>query len=150
MGRTVNTLKLRTVAGGVVVGPQNKIVVVNQHGDSWSLPKGHAKDGEDAKQAAVREIQEETGISSVQVIDILGTYSRSRIGKNGVGEVADDIRHITMFLCVTSQQDLQPIDPENPIAEWLSVHKVADRLTHPKDKEFFHKITPKILKFLAS
>jgi hypothetical protein len=54
-----------------------------------------------------------------------------------------------MFLCITNQTDLRPIDPENPRAEWLSISEVADRLTHPKDKAFFISATPRILKFLA-
>lgn len=138
------------LAGGVVIGPGNKIVVVSQNGDSWSLPKGHINPEEDEEQAAVREIQEETGIQDVKVIEKIGEYERTRIQKGGVGEVEDDIRVISMFLCLANQTELAPIDPENPEAEWLAIQDVADRLTHPKDKEFFHTVTPKILKFLAS
>lgn len=143
-------MEMKYLAGGVVIGPGNKIVVVSQNGDSWSLPKGHLNSGEDAEQAAIREIYEESGIQDVKVIDILGEYERSRIGLDGVGEVEDDIRRITVFLCITNQEELKPIDPENPEAQWLSIQDVADRLTHPKDKEFFYSITPKILKYLAS
>lgn len=141
---------MKFLSGGVVIGPGNKIVVVSQNGDSWSLPKGHIDESEDAEQAAVREIQEETGIQDVKVFDVIGAYERTRIGKGGVGEDFEDVRHITMFLCITNQTELQPVDPENPIAEWLSIQDVADRLTHSKDKEFFHSITPKVLKFIAS
>ena len=137
-------------AGGVVVGPGNKILVVNQNGNSWSLPKGHLDSGEDAEQAAVREIYEEAGIQDVKVIEELGQYERARIGKDGIGEVPDQPKHITIFLCVTNQENLKPIDPENPAAEWLSVQEVSDRLTHPKDKEFFISVTPKLLRFFSS
>lgn len=137
-------------AGGVVIGPGNKIVVVSQHNDSWSLPKGHLEPQEDEEEAAIREIYEETGIQDVKIIDKIGEYERARIGKGGIGELADSLKHITIFLCITNQEELRPIDPENPVAEWLAIQDVADRLTHPKDKEFFHTITPKILKFLAS
>ena len=143
-------MDIKNLAGGVVIGPGNKIVVVSQNGDSWSLPKGHLENGEDEEQAAVREIHEETGIQDVKVIDSLGGYERTRIGQGGRGEIVDDIRHITIFLCITNQTELKPIDPENPEAEWLAVQDVADRLTHPRDKEFFYSITPKVLKFLAS
>lgn len=137
-------------AGGVVIGPGNKIVVVSQHNDSWSLPKGHLEPQEDEEEAAIREIYEETGIQDVKIIDKIGEYERARVGKGGIGELADSLKHITIFLCITNQEELRPIDPENPVAEWLAIQDVADRLTHPKDKEFFHTITPKILKFLAS
>jgi 8-oxo-dGTP pyrophosphatase MutT (NUDIX family) len=143
-------MEVKQLAGGIVIGPGNKVVVVNQNQDSWSLPKGHLESGEDAEQAAIREIYEETGIQDVKVIDSLGEYLRPRIGMNGIGESTDDVRNITMFLCITNQTDLSPIDPHNPEAVWLSIQDVADKLTHPKDKEFFISITPKLLKFLAS
>jgi 8-oxo-dGTP pyrophosphatase MutT (NUDIX family) len=137
-------------AGGVIVGPGNKIAVVNQHGNSWSLPKGHLEAGETAEAAAIREIFEETGIQDVTIIDKLGDYERGRIGPNGEGEDLSHPKHITIFLCTTNQTDLNSIDPENPEAEWLSIQDVADRLTNQKDKDFFHSITPKLLKYLAS
>lgn len=143
-------MKIKQLAGGVVIGPGNKIVVVSQNGNSWSLPKGHIEAQEDAEQAAIREIYEETGIQDAKVVDSLGEYDRSRIDKNGFGEVSEDIRHLTMFLCITNQTELNPIDPQNPVAEWLDIQDVADRLTHPKDKDFFYSVTPKLLKFLAS
>jgi 8-oxo-dGTP pyrophosphatase MutT (NUDIX family) len=143
-------MDVKQLAAGVVIGPGNKIVVVSQNADSWSLPKGHLEEGEDEQEAVIREIFEETGIQDAKIIDTIGEYTRTRIAKGGNGEVADDLRHITVFLCITNQIDLAPIDPENPEAEWLAIQDVADRLTHPKDKEFFHTITPKILKYLAS
>jgi len=136
-------------AGGVVVGPGNKILVVSQNGNSWSLPKGHLEPQEDAEQAARREIQEESGIQEVTIITELGTYDRARIGVGGVGEVPEQMKRITMFLCITNQEQLSPIDPENPEALWLDIQNVADQLTHPKDKDFFYSVTPKVLKFLA-
>ena len=44
-------VKIKTVetqtAGGVVVNKKGRILVVNQRGTSWSLPKGHIEPGED-------------------------------------------------------------------------------------------------------
>ncbi len=140
---------MNITAGGVVIGPGNKVAVVSQHGDSWSLPKGHLGPGENAEEAAIREIFEETGIPEVKIVSLLGEYERGRIGQDGQGEQLDQMKSITIFLCVTNQEELKPIDPENPVAEWLSIQDVADRLTHPKDKAFFISVTPKILKYLA-
>jgi tRNA nucleotidyltransferase (CCA-adding enzyme) len=140
---------MKYLAGGVVLGPGNKIAVVSQNGNSWSLPKGHLENQENKEEAAVREIYEETGIQDAKIIFELGVYERSRIGKDGIGEVLEDLREITIFLCITNQEELKPIDPENPVAEWLPIQDVADRLTHEADKQFFISITPKLLKYLA-
>lgn len=55
-------------AGGVVMNPLHEIAVVSQRGDSWSLPKGHLDPGEDALQAAKREIREETGLTDIVLV----------------------------------------------------------------------------------
>ncbi len=131
-------------AGGIVVNAEGDILVVNQKGVSWSFPKGHIERGEDILSAALREIEEESGISKLSLICPLGSYERYRIAQDG----GDDVRErktIHMFLFSTSEKDLVPQDPENPEARWVSREKVADLLTHRKDKEFFlHVLSQKI------
>ena len=116
------------------------MLVVNQNGNSWSLPKGHIDEGEDVVTAAKREIYEESGINEVEYIDELGTYERYRIGKDGVGEDLSEIKSILIFLFRTKQTGLKPLDVTNPEARWVSKERVAGLLTHPKDKEFFKSI----------
>jgi 8-oxo-dGTP diphosphatase len=50
-------------AGGIVVDDAGRVLVVHRphHGD-WSLPKGKLEDGESWEEAAVREVEEETGL----------------------------------------------------------------------------------------
>ena len=128
-----------TSAGGVILNPDNMVLVVNQNGNSWSLPKGHIEHGEDKLTAAKREIYEESGISQLHLIRELGSYKRFKIGKDG-GEDAGELKTITMFLFTTSQTELQPVDPENPEARWVTKEEVVTLLTHEKDKEFFRSI----------
>jgi len=73
----------------------------------------------------------------------LGSYERYRIGKDG-GEDKTELKKIFIFLFKTDQLALKPIDPENPEARWVDKDKVADLLSHPKDKEFFVNIFPKL------
>lgn len=123
-------------AGGVVLNKEGNVLVVSQHGTSWSLPKGHIEAGEDALAAAKREIYEESGVSSLTFIKDLGTYQRYKIGKEG-GDDASELKTMVMFLFKTGQEFLKPVDPENPEARWVKKEEVANLLTHPKDKEFF-------------
>jgi len=138
----------RRTAGGVVIGPEQKIAVVNQHGSTWSLPKGGVENGESDIEAAKREIFEETGVDSLQYICSLGTYKRARIGKNGVGESPTDMKELFFFLFRTDRNELQPEDPENPEAMWVDVEDVQNMLTHQKDKDFFESVIPTIQKHL--
>jgi ADP-ribose pyrophosphatase YjhB (NUDIX family) len=129
----------RYVAGGVVVNPDGKIAVVSQQGRTWSLPKGGIEAGETEEQAARREIAEETGLTELTLVSMLGVYGRFRMGIDGK-DMKNSFRKIVMFLYTTSQTNLQPRDPENPEALWLAQDAVEEKLTHYKDKEFFRTI----------
>jgi 8-oxo-dGTP pyrophosphatase MutT (NUDIX family) len=126
-------------AGGVVTNNEGKVLVVSQRGTSWSLPKGHIDPGENALVAAKREIYEESGIRDLELIRELGTYERHKIGVDG-GDDPSELKKITMFHFRTSETSLRPVDPENPEAKWVEKAKVAELLTHKKDKEFFRRI----------
>ena len=129
-------MKYTQTAGGIVLNKNGLVLVVSQNGNSWSLPKGHIDEGEDKLQAAIREIYEESGISELEFIKDLGSYERYRISLNG-GEDKSELKKIFMFLFKTNQEVLKPIDPANPEARWVEKEKVAELLTHKKDKEFF-------------
>ena len=137
-------------AGGVVVGPDGRIVIVNQNNDSWSLPKGHLDPGESAELAAKREIYEEAGIAQLELIKELGTYIRPQIGKGGHGDHPTRMKKITLFLFTTNQKALRPIDPANPKAKWVEVDEVTGYLTHRLDIKFFESIIPDITSFLRT
>ena len=53
-------------AGGVVV-IDNQFVAIERHGIP-DLPKGHIEKGEDLATAALREVEEETGITDLEII----------------------------------------------------------------------------------
>lgn len=129
--RTGNT----TSAGGVVINPRGEVLVVNQRGNSWSLPKGHVDPGEDLLTAACREIYEESGVAELHYVTGLGSYQRARIGQHG-GESPDERKTLHFFLFTTRQTSLRPIDKDNPEARWMTLEQAADVLTHPKDRDF--------------
>lgn len=130
-------------AGGVVVNTQGFIVITSQNGNSWSLPKGHIEKGEDVISAAKREIMEETGLTQLELVKDLGSYTRNRISLSG-GDDLSEVKTIHMFLFKTNEEKLEPKDPNNPEAKWFNKTEVASYLTHPKDKEFFLSIVNQI------
>jgi len=130
-------------AGGVVINQEGKVLVVNQHGNSWSLPKGHIEEGENKIEAAKREIYEESGITDLKLIKELGHYQRCRISEEAK-EDKSELKTIFMFLFKTKEKNLKPVDKDNPEARWVEKEKVADLLTHKKDKEFFLNVIDKI------
>lgn len=126
-------------AGGVVVNREGRVLLVSQHGTSWSLPKGHLEEGETPLEAARREIYEESGVSRLEFVRPLGSYSRYRLGADG-GEDRSELKTIHLFLFRTDATELAPLDADNPEARWVEPGSVAGLLTHAKDKEFFASI----------
>ena len=132
-----------TSAGGVVVNQRGQVLVVNQRGNSWSLPKGHVDPGETLEAAARREIYEESGLTQLELVGELGSYERARIGLHG-GEDSSEQKTLHFFLFRTGQETLSPVDPHHPEARWLEPDDVARWLTHPRDQAFFRSVRPRV------
>ncbi len=132
-------MKQTESAGGVVINQKGEVLVVSQHGKSWSLPKGHLDPGEDALAAAKREIYEESGIRDLTLVQPLGFYERHGIGRDKPEDLSE-LKKIHMFLFKTPETELNPVDSANPEARWVAKEKVAELLSHEKDKLFFKSI----------
>ena len=135
--KTKNTQKAEC-AGGIIINQLNKIAIVNQNHDSWSLPKGHIDKGETAIDAAIREIYEETGIINPTLIKKVGIYERYRIGLDGNDDLSE-LKRIHIFFFESTQKILKPIDKNNPEAKWIDIKEVENYLTHKEDINFFKK-----------
>lgn len=65
-------------AGGVVYNDKDQILVIYRR-ENWDLPKGKLDEGETAEKAAIREVQEETGLGQVStekhIVNTYHTYS---------------------------------------------------------------------------
>jgi len=130
-------------AGGIVLNQQGMVLVVSQGtgATTWSLPKGHIEAGEEPVAAAVREIEEESGLTQVDFVKKLGAYGRYKIGRE-TAEDKGEWKVLIFFLFKTSQMQLNPKDPRHPLARWVAPDEVEGLLTHPKDKAFYKSILP--------
>lgn len=54
-------------AGGIVTGPDGRVLMIHRLGH-WDLPKGKLEKGESAAEGALREVEEECGISHLRVV----------------------------------------------------------------------------------
>ena len=130
-GHTAGMLRSRA-AGGVVVDPLGRVVVVRQRARTWSLPKGHVEAGEDVLDAARREIHEECGLADLELVRELGSYTRL-----GFGHGLPERKTITLFLFRSPEAPLRPLDPANPEARWVAPESVAATLSNPADGRYF-------------
>jgi len=59
-------------AGGIVKNDENKILFIYRLG-KWDLPKGKLEPNESLEHAAVREVEEETGIENLKLQNFIGS-----------------------------------------------------------------------------
>ena len=76
----IETFRMAPAAGGIVV-MDGKIVSITRNGIP-DLPKGHIEKGEQPEQAALREVEEETGIGKLRIVKALpSTWHCYRLGE---------------------------------------------------------------------
>ena len=63
---SLKKFKVIKAAGGVVQNSQNKYLLIFRRG-KWDLPKGKIDKGETIKNAATREVMEETGLHEIEL-----------------------------------------------------------------------------------
>lgn len=137
-------MKKAISAGGVVVNINGEILIVNQKGYSWSLPKGHVHGEEDLLETAKREIHEESGINELVLHTYLGSFSR--LAPDPDDDTQKEFKTLHFFLFTTDQLTLSPLDTDNPEARWIRRDEVDSYLRHPEDKEFFNDtVAPQLL-----
>ena len=125
-------------AGGLVIDASGKLGLLIGRRDLkdasgkrilWSLPKGHIEEGETPEEAAMREVQEETGIISViekslGVIDFWFMAGGKRIHKT--------VHH---YLFREQGGVLAPQESEVDEVAWFPLAEIVDRLAYPDEKK---------------
>ena len=112
-------------AGGVVTRDGLFAVVHRPKYDDWTLPKGKLDAGETFEQAALREVEEETGLRCTLLRELPSTeYS-----------VRDRPKIVRYWLMsVDSDPGFEPNDEVDEL-RWLSAADAAALLTYDRDKE---------------
>ncbi|MDN5274950.1 MAG: hypothetical protein JWP06_851 [Candidatus Saccharibacteria bacterium] len=121
-------------AGGIIINRGNQVLLLSEGDDFWGLPRGRIEVGEEMLATAMREIKEETGLVNIELIKELGSYQRHPV-ISGV-EDPSEIKNITLFLFRTDEV-VPALNEENNECAWFSFKDAANKLSHPKDKEFF-------------
>ena len=119
-------------AGGVVVRPSGEVLLVHRpRYDDWTLPKGKLHPGEDHRTAAVREVEEETGLRST-----LGAELASSTYVDGRGRP----KVVRWWAMVPGEGTFVP-GPEVDQARWLPVADAAVLLSYDRDREILRSLT---------
>jgi 8-oxo-dGTP diphosphatase len=115
-------------AGGILTRLADdvvEVVVVHRpkHSD-WSFPKGHLQPGETDLDAALREVEEETGVAA-EALDAIGE----------IRYTVDETPKAVRYWIMRPIDHGSPFAPDNEVDEvrWVSVEEAGALLTHQSD-----------------
>ncbi len=103
-------------------GPQMLLIHRPKYHD-WSLPKGHLDPGETYKKAALREVEEETGIGG-ELSSLIGSIGY-RVGRRR--------KVVRYYLLAVNGSKFVP-NSEADDARWLSPRRAIDLATYERDR----------------
>ncbi len=122
-------------------GGEVRVLLVHQisyRGDQfWVFPKGHAEEGETALFAALRELQEETGVTEV-------TLNGGRVFSVAYSFVHNDERiekTVDYYIGYCTNTDTNITQPRE-VAElrWCSLEEAEQLLTHQNSKDVLNEV----------
>lgn len=137
-------MKREFSAGGIVFNDKGEVLLINNAAmrdpkkSYWGFPKGHIDPGEKSEEAALREVEEETGIKAEIV---------KKLGDNGYVYQRDGekvFKLVIMFLMRYISGDVKYQEEELLDAQWVSVEAALDKLSFKKDKQFLEKAVEEI------
>jgi len=116
-------------AGGVVLragedGIELCVVHRPRYGD-WSLPKGKLDAGETFEEAALREVEEETGLRCELGRELQSSHYVDSKGRPKI---------VRYWLMEAVGGEFQPNDEVDEL-RWMTPHEAVDALTYERDRE---------------
>lgn len=127
---TISEVVREPTAGGVIFRRNQKndieILLIQDAKNRWTVPKGHIEEGESAKEAAGREVKEETGLKEIKVLSWLGKINfRYR-------RTSSLVLMTTEIFLIKALGDTDALEPEewmNGIA-WFSTAEALDKIEY--------------------
>lgn len=138
-----------TASAWVVNEERTKVLMVYHNiYQSWSWVGGHADGDEDLLNVAMKEAQEETGLTNVRPVspeiyslEILGVQAHEKKGEH----IATHMHLNVTYLLEASEKEAIKIKPdENSDIRWFPLEQAIDASTEPDMKVVYRKLNEKL------
>ena len=142
--------------GALVLTPTKSVLLIkqiSQNGSYWALPKGHKDIGETDEEAAIREVNEECGLSLTTDDLVPGVwYKEQYMFKGGLygdawlrhssypddrkrPRVIYDKKVMYGIALVNSELPVKPQENEVEEVGWFSIEEAINKLRHMSQKD---------------
>lgn len=132
-----NSYKDVTAGGGLVRDAHGNCLLIYRNG-MWDLPKGHQEEGEDIRETALREVQEETGLLGLELHGLICVTEHTYI-RDGILH----LKHTWWYnmSCRNPNETIPQTEEGIAKAEWIPVSELTHYLsgTYPNIVEVFRK-----------
>ena len=129
-------LPLRSGVGIVVLNKDNKVFVakrIDNQKNFWQMPQGGVDKNEDYLVAAYRELEEETSIKNVELINELDNLTTYELPKNLLGIIwkgkyrgQKQKWFIMRFLGKDNEINIKTENPEFCEWKWIDIENITD------------------------
>lgn len=128
--QSIQEIVREPTAGGIVfrrnIKGEVEILLIQDHKDRWTIPKGHIEEGETAQEAARREIGEEAGLHD---IDMLGWLGKIHFRYRRIDKLVLITQQVYLMRVKTSGNEIQKEDWMNGI-KWFSFNEALDLIEY--------------------
>ena len=157
MKKDLHNLPLRSGVGIVVLNKENKVFVakrIDNPKNFWQMPQGGVDEGEDFLKAAYRELEEETSIKNVELIQELdGTITYELpdrlLGLIWKGKYRGQKQKwfLMRFVGVDNEINIKTKHPEFLEWKWVELDKITDLVVDFK-LHVYKEVKDKVKKIL--
>jgi len=150
-------LPLRIGVGAIVLNKKNQVFVGKRKDnpvDKWQMPQGGVNEGEDLTSAMKRELNEETGIQNIKILNEIDGWFEYELPNYLLGKIwrgkfrgQKQKWFIVKFLGNDEEINLEKDKPEFIEWKWLDIENLPNVIVDFK-KRVYEKLLPKIRNFI--
>ena len=115
-------LTVKEAAGGVIFNDKNELLLIVRDG-YWDMAKGHIEEGETPEIAAIREVEEETGLKNIELGEFF--HTTYHIFRNKKDKRVLKVSH--WFKMHSNDVEFTPqVEEKVEKVEWISPEKAKE------------------------
>jgi len=145
-------LPYRPCVGMMLLNSKGKVFVakrIDMTAEAWQMPQGGIDEGEDVKNAALRELKEEIGTDNVTIIDECENWLSYDLPDHLIGKVwkgryrGQKMKWFVMrFIGDDNEINIETKHPEFSEWKWINMDNLADYIV-PFKKEIYSTLVEK-------